>query len=388
MSIFSKNNKATPSNNNKYQRQSFSKSLKSVFAPGLIKKVINSAGKPLDHVTRSKMESKFGYDFKHVRVHVDSQADKSAQAVNARAFTIGNNIVFATEQFDPSSGKGRKLLAHELAHVVQQNGQNTNEHINVTSLAMEMNRPQEAEAREASHAVENGSAVQPLSTGNGISIQREEAEEEKAKPENRSSENLSLPPSLLKLLPESRLRIDPEIEAQMRAIRFSQEFLRPERISPSLFNIDPALLLQTQSPPFLEGSDEESESKEPLVPPGKGPEKPRPGTTGDILKALGKTPAVDKALAKLRSNAKTEIQQNWRQLSTGEKTLIISSSAAIAGSSLAALLSNEESLNSAIGLIEGLNIPAPFVQGLSFKFRVTGDNPTIQFNLDLGALLR
>jgi hypothetical protein len=66
------------------------------------------------------MEPRFAHDFSHVRVHADSASAAKAEAVRARAFTIGQNIVFAAGQYQPASAEGRRLLAHELTHVVQQ----------------------------------------------------------------------------------------------------------------------------------------------------------------------------------------------------------------------------------------------------------------------------
>jgi hypothetical protein len=68
------------------------------------------------------MESRFGHDFSHVRLHTDAQAAASARAVNALAYTVDRNIVFAEGRYGPRTSAGRELLAHELAHVVQQSG--------------------------------------------------------------------------------------------------------------------------------------------------------------------------------------------------------------------------------------------------------------------------
>ncbi len=94
-------------------------------APSLVHETARSAGQPLDMSVRSEMESHFGHDFGDVRVHTDSRAAASARAIDARAYTIGHNIVFATGQHAPHSGAGRRLLAHELAHVVQQSNANS-----------------------------------------------------------------------------------------------------------------------------------------------------------------------------------------------------------------------------------------------------------------------
>jgi hypothetical protein len=74
----------------------------------------------LDSATRSFYETRFGHDFGAVRVHADRQAAESAGRLGARAYTVGRDIWFGEGQYQPSSTEGRRLLAHELAHVVQQ----------------------------------------------------------------------------------------------------------------------------------------------------------------------------------------------------------------------------------------------------------------------------
>lgn len=88
--------------------------------PPIVHDVLRSTGQPLDANTRSFFESRFDHDFSHVRVHTDERAAESARAVNALAYTIGRNVVFDAGQFAPQTHTGRKLLAHELTHVVQQ----------------------------------------------------------------------------------------------------------------------------------------------------------------------------------------------------------------------------------------------------------------------------
>lgn len=77
-------------------------------------------GQPLDPGVQKSMESRFGRNFECVRVHTDAKADESARSINARAFTAGRDVVFGGGEYAPQSSAGRKLLAHELAHVVQQ----------------------------------------------------------------------------------------------------------------------------------------------------------------------------------------------------------------------------------------------------------------------------
>ena len=83
---------------------------------------LRSPGLPLEEGLRSFMESRFGHDFSGVRVHADAQAAASARAVNALAYTVGPDLVFGAGRYAPSSADGRRLLAHELTHVVQQTG--------------------------------------------------------------------------------------------------------------------------------------------------------------------------------------------------------------------------------------------------------------------------
>jgi Domain of unknown function (DUF4157) len=90
--------------------------------PGLdsVQTVLGSPGHPLDASTREFMENRFGHDFGHVRVHTDGEAPESARALNALAYTVGRDIVFAGGRYAPGTKQGRELLAHELAHVLQQ----------------------------------------------------------------------------------------------------------------------------------------------------------------------------------------------------------------------------------------------------------------------------
>lgn len=78
-----------------------------------------SGGAPLSESDRSYFEPRFGTDFSNVRIHTDDRADHMAQSINAKAFTKGNDIVFAKGHYQPGGNTGKKLLAHELAHVVQ-----------------------------------------------------------------------------------------------------------------------------------------------------------------------------------------------------------------------------------------------------------------------------
>lgn len=91
-------------------------------APPIVHQALGSPGRSLDDTTRAFFEPRFRRDFSQVRVHTDATAAESAGAVNARAYTVGRDVVFATGQYAPDSASGKSLLAHELTHVVQQGG--------------------------------------------------------------------------------------------------------------------------------------------------------------------------------------------------------------------------------------------------------------------------
>ncbi|TWJ02464.1 uncharacterized protein DUF4157 [Mucilaginibacter frigoritolerans] len=87
---------------------------------------LSSSGQSMSATSRQFFEPRFGHDFSNVKIHTDSVAAKSAQSINALAYTTGNNIVFNSGQYAPDSNSGKKLMAHELTHVIQQsNGDKT-----------------------------------------------------------------------------------------------------------------------------------------------------------------------------------------------------------------------------------------------------------------------
>jgi hypothetical protein len=83
---------------------------------------LRGGGQPLPQSVRAFFEPRFGHDFSQVRIHADARAADSARVVNARAYTVGRDVVFGAGQYVPETASGQRLLAHELAHVVQQEG--------------------------------------------------------------------------------------------------------------------------------------------------------------------------------------------------------------------------------------------------------------------------
>jgi hypothetical protein len=91
-----------------------------VQVPPTVHEVLRSPGQPLEGTDRAAMESRFGYDFSQVRVHTGGPAASSARSLDALAYTLGSNIVFGQGRYAPATEAGRRLLAHELTHVIQQ----------------------------------------------------------------------------------------------------------------------------------------------------------------------------------------------------------------------------------------------------------------------------
>jgi Domain of unknown function (DUF4157) len=116
------------------------------------------AGKPLDPATRADMEAAFGQEFGGVRVHADSRADEAARMVDASAYAAGRNLVFGAGQYDPHTFEGRRLLAHELAHVAQATRAGVREGMSTAGDASER------EATRAGDTVARGGRAQALNT--------------------------------------------------------------------------------------------------------------------------------------------------------------------------------------------------------------------------------
>jgi len=139
-------------------------------APPLVHDVLRTPGQPLDAGTRAFMEPRFGHDFSGVRVHADLRAAESAQAVNALAYTVGRDVVFGAGQYAPGTSAGRRLMAHELTHVVQQRH---NESYPAALTISPASDSYEAEAHSLADQVASaGSAITSEPTSSGIRLHR------------------------------------------------------------------------------------------------------------------------------------------------------------------------------------------------------------------------
>ena len=121
--------------------------------PAVVHEVLRSPGQPLDPVTRAFMEPRFAHNFGRVRVHNDTKSADSARAVNAQAYTVGQQIVFGANQFAPMSYQGRQLLAHELAHTIQQQS------LAADSPVVHSSEISESSASAAARTVGKGQAI-------------------------------------------------------------------------------------------------------------------------------------------------------------------------------------------------------------------------------------
>lgn len=126
----------------------------SLVSPSVIREGWQSPGHALASGTRAFMETRFGYDFSRVRVHTDRSAERAALALRADAFTRGEDIYFGARQYAPHTASGRRLLAHELTHILQQ-GDASQPH----DLQVNLDASHEQEADRAAEAVEAGSRV-------------------------------------------------------------------------------------------------------------------------------------------------------------------------------------------------------------------------------------
>lgn len=143
-------------------------------APPIVHEVLRSPGQPLAPATRAFFEPAFGHDFSDVRVHADAKSEESARTINALAFTIGQNIHFGAGEYQPASSQGKRLLAHELAHTVQQRGIDAGtQWLSAARMAPEADHL-EREADRAAEQVVTGGAVQIVGSAQTAVPQRED----------------------------------------------------------------------------------------------------------------------------------------------------------------------------------------------------------------------
>jgi hypothetical protein len=143
-------------------------------APAIVDEVLESPGEPLTPEIRALLEPRFDQDFSQVRVHTDTKAAASAEAVDALAYTVGQHVMFAAGTWAPQTQRGLELVVHELAHTIQQRGEPTSAHAPLT-----ISEPTDASERAADRVareVVTGPALQAVGgTRHRIARQAEDA---------------------------------------------------------------------------------------------------------------------------------------------------------------------------------------------------------------------
>ncbi|HEU4561277.1 MAG TPA: DUF4157 domain-containing protein [Longimicrobium sp.] len=145
-------------------------------APPIVRQVLRGGGEPLDPGVRARMEPRFRHSFADVRVHADGQAAASTRAVGARAYAVGRDVVFGAGRYAPGTGDGARLIAHELAHVVQQRGASASIQPELEVGAAD--HPAEREADAAAGTVLAGGSP-ALSPDGGAALRRAPGDDER-----------------------------------------------------------------------------------------------------------------------------------------------------------------------------------------------------------------
>jgi hypothetical protein len=336
--------------------------------PATVNDVLRSPGQPLDAATRASIEPRFGHDFSRVRVHSDAKAAESAQAVNAMAYTVGNDVVFGSQHYRPQTKEGQRLLAHELAHVVQQSGAPI-----ISGAVGSPGDPCEREAERVAQAISAGRAAS-VAPGAGMSLIQRQPDLTLTMPIFGAGQK----PSLFPPGQEPHLHLEPWIQAY--------SLLDPDRIREALLALD--LSLVASPPRGLTLPATPPSPAAPIVPRGAGPTTPRPASAGDVLAAVMAVPAVRTEITKLRDSATDQLKMDWRKLSTGERAGLITGTASVAAGAIAGIVFNDASRQLALRQIRGRNIPVPLVPGLSVQLNPIGPNQSVMLNLDLSTLAR
>jgi hypothetical protein len=203
--------------------------------PPIVYEVLRSPGQPLDAATRAFFEPRFGYDFSGVRVHTDAKAAESARAVNARAYTVGRDVVFGAGQYAPGTYAGRSLIAHELSHTLQQSiGKMAND---VELGIGESNTASKHQADVMAKAAMSGSRIHSIRAaiaGSINSLQRQgfgELRVAEALSEERAREEEVRKGSTGPMNMAGRILIDTDVE---NATRAAPGATSPTRITPGI----------------------------------------------------------------------------------------------------------------------------------------------------------
>jgi hypothetical protein len=366
-----------------------------------VRQAVSRSGQSLEPPTCQEMESRFQHDFSDVRIHSGPGAAEAAESVGANAFTVGPHIVFGAGRYEPHRAGGRKLLAHELAHVVQQD----------SPAPSRRGESAEPEARAAAHRVAEGENAAVTGGVEPGALQRDDGapDDEERRFQLRMpqfGESLGLGRSRYGLGSGSRyqLRVDPEIQAQIRAITFMRSQLSLDSLQTAASRLSSGVPSpdETAAPDLSPRAAAQQAAgtgarpdpfslpptpePRPLVPAGRGPDRPRPATVGDVVGAFMRIPAVQAGVTRLREQAEGQIRRNWSRLSGGERALVITHGVLLGATTVAGLALSPEARQMALDQIQGRDIPLPGLP-VTVRFNLTGPEQQLFLGVNVGQLL-
>jgi hypothetical protein len=223
------------------------------------------------------------------------------------------------------------------------------------------------------------------------------------------------PPSLLqqpnpadryRLGGEYQLQLDPALLASMR--QFIDQQLDPAQVRPALAQVNlaapapnapagapasPTAASPAATPGAGQGATPgpaatpPAPAPAPAVPAGKGPDKPRPASPGDIAKAIMAVPAIDQAIGRLRTDATERVTRDWSRLNTGERAGVVTSLAVIGLGTIGGIASDPEAREFALAQLNGRPIPVPGLNWMHVELNTAGENVMVGFHVDVGRLL-
>src|SRR5215212_9619964 len=291
--------------------------------PPIVHEALRSPGEPLDPSTRAVMELRFGHNFAQVRVHTDARAAEATRQLDSLAFTSGQDIFFGAGSYRPDSQPGRRLLAHELAHTLQQRAAQSPERPPIIQRSLAVSQPNEPLEREAAAAAERVAAGQKIPPGvislvptpaTGL-IARQVATLAAPNPAARASEAEELVENLVRSLLRT-LRADPEdrlgrIRRRLARLAPSTRETALERLEATGSPEQWAQLTRVLAKPLPaeseaqedieetdepEFGDEPSSQSETEEAPGE-PQEPEPGVPAESESEAGPTADVAEASA-------------------------------------------------------------------------------------------
>jgi outer membrane protein OmpA-like peptidoglycan-associated protein len=378
-------------------------------------------GRPLEPGVRREMEARLGEDFSGVRVHSGPEAAESARAAGAHAYAVGEELTFGAGQLAPDTPRGAGLLEHELGHVVEQRhgaplglyrqpeGSPVPEAQPVRTprfrldpapgLSLGLSTLDDFDLNQATlkpkHVAAIAEVAQQLTSlltklpGGRITVTGHTdalgGEDVNLKVGRRRAEAVAaalvkegVPAGAIQVVSEGKH----EPVAQTKGaeprnrrveVRFQGEIvtpepggaaggLRPSTDRPTKIDLTPH---QVPVPPLLQPGPA---LQPPTTPPTAGPSPARAATPSDALKALAATEPIKSAIKR----AQEEAESNWRQLPTGEKAVVISTGVSMAALAAVGISSDPAARKTALGAMDGLEVPVPGVPGLKLNALTSG----------------